>query len=96
MVDNHYVKVKRNDEAVWRVIDGDIVVLLPQGAMLHALKGCGKRVWELIEGEITIPEIVRGICNEYDVEPQRASADITEFVYKLATWKLVDLVQTAS
>lgn len=96
MVDNQDVKVKRSDETVWRVIDGDIVVLLPEGAMLHALTGCGSRVWQLINGGTTIKEIVQGICNEYDVEPQRAREEVTEFVHKLVAMKLVEVVLTAS
>ena len=92
---NNGMKVKRNDEAVWRVIDGEVVVLLPQERALHALTGCGSRVWELIEGETTILEIVDRICAEYEVEPQRAREEITEYVNKLADKKLVDIVPVA-
>ena len=92
---NNGMKVKRSDEAVWRVIDGEIVVLLPEERVLHALTGCGSRVWELIEGETTISEIVQKICAEYEVEPQRAREEVNEFVNKLADKKMVDIVPVA-
>lgn len=92
MVSNNTMKVKRSDNAIWRVIDGEIVVLLTDGDVLHALKGCGSRVWELIEGETTISEIVQSICAQYEVEPQIAEKDITEFVRKLASMKLLEIV----
>ena len=92
---NNGMKVKRNDEAVWRVIDGEIVVLLPEERALHALTGCGSRVWELIEEETAISEIVQKICAEYDVEPQRAREEIIEYVHKLEAMKLVDIVPVA-
>jgi Cdc6-like AAA superfamily ATPase len=92
---NNGMKVKRNDEAVWRVIDGEVVVLLPEERALHALTGCGSRVWELIEEETAISEIVQKICAEYDVEPQRAREEITEYVNKLEAMKLVDIVPVA-
>ena len=92
---NNGMKVKRNDEAVWRVIDGEVVVLVPQERVLHALTGCGSRVWELIEGETAISEIVQKICAEYEVEPQRAGEEINEFVNKLADMKMVEIVPAA-
>ena len=90
------MKIKRSDNAVWRVIDDDIVVLLPEEAGLHALTGCGSRIWELIEGEISISEIIQGICNEYEVEPQKAKEEITEFVHKLESVKLIEIIPAAN
>jgi len=92
---NNSMKVKRNESAVWRVIDDEIVVLVPEGAMVHALTGCGSRVWELIEGETAISEIVQRICAEYEVEAQRAEKEITQFIYSLLDNKLVEIVPKA-
>ena len=96
MDNNNSKKVKRNESAVWRVIDDEIVVLVPEGAMVHALTGCGSRVWELIEGEMAISEIIQKICAEYEVEPQRAEKEITQFVYGLLDNKLVEIVPKAA
>ena len=63
--------------------------------MLHALTGCGSRVWELIEEETAVVDIVQRIYDEYEVEPQRATEDITEFIHKLAAMKLVEIVPAA-
>ena len=95
MDNNNSKKIKRNESAVWRVIDDEIVVLVPEGAMVHALTGCGSRVWELIEGETAISEIVQRICAEYEVEAQRAEKEITQFIYSLLDNKLVEIVPKA-
>ncbi len=92
MTMNNGMRVKRRANAVWRTIDGDVVVLLPEGDVLHALSGCGSRVWELVEAETAVSEIVQTICGEYEVEPQKAREEITEFVHKLASLKLVEIV----
>ena len=92
MIDNKAMRVRRSDKAVCRVIDGDIVLLIPEEAMLHALTGCGSRVWELTEGETAVSEIIQRICEEYEVELTRASEEITEFVHKLIEMKLVEIV----
>jgi hypothetical protein len=95
MVSNSGMKVKRNDYSISRVVDGEVVVLLPEGAMIHALMGCGSRIWELIDGGITVSEIVQRICDEYEVEPQRAREEITEFIHELVTIKLVEIMPAA-
>lgn len=84
------MKIKRNENAVWRVIDGDVVLLIPEEATLHSLTGCGNRVWELMEDETSVADIVDQICAEYEVEPQRARDEITEFIQQLIGMKLVE------
>ncbi len=96
MSSNNTMKVKRSGSAISRVIDGEVVVLLPDEGMIHALKGCGSRVWELIEEETPILEIVQKICAEYEVEPQKAREEIDEFVHKLAAMKLVEIMPAES
>ncbi|OGO31819.1 MAG: hypothetical protein A2Z29_08445 [Chloroflexi bacterium RBG_16_56_11] len=96
MADNGTMKVRHCEGAVWRLIDGEVVVLSPVDISIHALTGCGGRVWELIMEEATVSEIIDAICDEYDVEPQRAQREITEFVNKLAAMKLVEMVPLVS
>jgi hypothetical protein len=90
--DSQAVKIRRSDDAVWRVIDGEVVLLIPEEATIHALTGCGSRVWELIEGETTISAIVDSICVEYDVDAERAAAEVTEFIRRLASMNIVETV----
>lgn len=89
-------KIRRSDAAVWRVIDGDVVVLIPEETTLLALTGCGSRVWELMEGETTLADIVDQICAEYEVDPERARNEVTEFIHKLITMNLVEAISDAS
>jgi hypothetical protein len=95
MDSNGLKKVKRNDEAVWRVIDGEVVVLIPQEQSLHALTGCGGRIWELIERDTTVLEIIEQICAEYEVESQKAREEIIEYINELERKKLIGTVSTA-
>jgi hypothetical protein len=89
---NQAVRIKRSDDAVWRVIDGDVVLLIPEEATIHALTGCGSRVWELIEDETTILSVVERICAEYEVDVERASLEVAEFIEKLVSMSLVETV----
>ncbi len=85
------MKVKRSDKAICRMIDNEVVILLPETGVLHALGGCGNRIWDLIEKEISVSEIVNSICDEYEVEPETARVDIIEFVKKLEALKLAEI-----
>jgi hypothetical protein len=84
--------VKRSDKAVCRLIDGDVVILIPEEGILYAVGGCGSRVWELIDGKSTVAEIVKVIYDEYEVEPERARLDIIEFINDLSNLDLVEVV----
>ena len=86
------VKVKRSDAAIWRVVQGDVVLLIPEEATLHALTGCGSRIWELMESEIALSEIVDRICAEYDVEPEQARREVAEFIHKLVAMNLAQVI----
>lgn len=89
---SNIIKVRPCEGAVWRVIDGEVVVLSPEDVSIHALTGCGDRVWALILEEATIPEIIQTICAEYEVESPRATKDVREFIHKLTAMKLVEPV----
>ncbi len=92
MTDDNSIRVKRNEAAVWRVIDGEVVVLLPETDSLHALGGCGDRIWELLENETTVASIVDVICEEYEVEPETARKDITKFIQRLKNLNLAEII----
>jgi hypothetical protein len=88
--------IKRNDNIVWRMIDGEIVLLRPDADELHALGGCGGRIWELLENEISVSEIVDVICEEYEVEPETAKKDVIDFVEELDKLHLAHIVSGVS
>ena len=84
------MRIRRSDDAVWRVIDGEVVLLIPEEATIHALTGCGSRIWELIEGETTVNAIVDRICAEYDVDAEKAVSEVTEYIERLISMDLVE------
>ena len=92
MIENKEMMVRRSDNVVSRVIDGEVVLLLPEEASLHALTGCGSQVWELMDGETAVSDVIQRICEEFEVELPRASEEITEFVHRLVEMKLAEIV----
>ena len=89
-------RIRRGENVVWRIIDDEVVILIPEEATLHALKGCGNRVWQLIETETDVSEITKVICNEFEVEPNLAKSEITDFIKKLEDLKLIEIVSESN
>ncbi len=73
----------------WRVIDGEAVILSMETKVLRGLNPVGSRVWELIDGQRSVEEIVGVIVEEFDVAPREAAPDVRGFVQELLDRGLV-------
>lgn len=75
-------------EFVLREIAGDHIII-PTGSTVLDFNGLitvneeGVTLWNMLQEEVTMDELVRGILNEYDIEEKVARADIQEFLEKL-------------
>jgi hypothetical protein len=65
-----------------RVIDGKAIVITIDRNQLHVLNDVGTRVWQLADGR-SLTEIVDAIVSEFEVERERATADVHRFVEQL-------------
>ena len=72
-----------------RVIEGEAVILSMETKVLRGLNPVGSRIWELIDGQRSVEEIVGVIVKEFDVEPARADEDVRGFVQEVLDKGLV-------
>jgi len=72
-----------------RVIEGEAVILSMETKVLRGLNPVGSRIWELIDGQRSVEEIVGVIVKEFDVEPPRAEEDVRGFLEELLDKGLV-------
>jgi trimethylamine:corrinoid methyltransferase-like protein len=80
--------VKRGEDTPWNIVDDEVVLLNLDSGHYYSLNESGRRVWELLDGENTIPEIINTICEEFDVEQQEAAKDINTLIDELLKEKL--------
>lgn len=72
-------------EFVLREIAGDYIII-PTGKTVLEFNGLitvnevGVSLWNMLQNEITLEELVQGILDEYDVEEEIAREDIQEFL----------------
>lgn len=80
--------MKIKDGFAKRDIAGSIIVV-PVGEAAQEFNGMitlnesGSFFWDCFKNDITIDEAVELVCNEYDVDRDRARADVEKFVNML-------------
>ena len=78
----------------WRVYDGEAVILWPDDSTLNTLNAVGTLIWESADGKSPLSAIVARICEEFDVDPERAERDTMAFIAKLRARGLMTVSET--
>lgn len=77
--------MRAEKEFVLREIAGDYIII-PTGKMALKFNGLitvnevGATLWELLQKDVTMEQLVQGVLDEYDVEESVAREDIQEFL----------------
>ena len=80
---------RKSEELVWRLIDGEVVILTADGREIHTLNKVGSAIWDLADGTRTIKEIISLICERFEVSFDVAQADVLEFAQELEAKKIL-------
>jgi hypothetical protein len=74
---------RREPTAAWRVVDGEVVMVLPATGKVHTLNAVGTRFWQLVDGERTMAEIAAQMADEFDASADRIERDCRAFAAEL-------------
>ena len=77
--------------AAVRVLAGEALVLVIDRRELHRLNSVGTRIFELCDGRHSVGAIAQQLADEFEVEPETASADVRRFVGELLALGAVSL-----
>jgi len=83
--------LKKSQDLVWRVINGEIVIMTSDGREIHNLNRVGSAIWELSDGTKNVNEIVSLICERFNVPFETAHSDVVEFGSQLVDKKLLEI-----
>ncbi len=72
-----------------RKLSNETVFMAPKGDKIHALDEVGTDIWETVDGEKTLGEILDIICQQYEVEKDTAEADLYVFMDGLFSKELI-------
>lgn len=80
-----------SDDAVFRELDGEAVVLNLQSGTYFGLDPVGTRIWQLIEQYGLLSAVRDALLEEFEVEAEAATRDLTSLVTELADRGLVEI-----
>ncbi len=73
-------RVYKNENVPWRIIEDEaILVEVKKGEVIH-LNDVGAKIWDLIDGENTVQDIVLGVVGAYEVDEDTARQDALCFI----------------
>ena len=73
----------------------EVIILGLDDSMYYGLTGTGARIWELVQTARTIDDILTTITAEFDVDRQRAQADLDALLADLQLRGLVAITRSA-
>ena len=84
---------KRRD-LVTRSITGETIIVPIRGHVgdldgVYTLNDVGTTIWDLINGKISVGQIVDAVRNEYDVAQDEAESDVIELIESLEAAGLI-------
>jgi PqqD family protein of HPr-rel-A system len=69
-------RIRRAEGLPHQKIDDQTLVVVPRKKEVHLLNPTATRVWELLERETTVDELVKALTEEYDVDAGTARRDV--------------------
>ena len=90
MLDLQAIPVPSSEFPV-REVGDETVFLGDAGREVLSLNAMGSFIWQQMDGSRTVQDILDIICLEYDVDLERAEADLRTFVAELEAHKLLTL-----
>ncbi|HET8948488.1 MAG TPA: PqqD family protein [Candidatus Polarisedimenticolia bacterium] len=79
----------KSPDAAYRTYDGQATIVLPSRASVSVLNAIGSAVWERIDGQRTLGQILDAIVDEYDITREAALGDLEAFVSDLRAQGMV-------
>ncbi len=70
-------------QAIWRVIEDEVLILKLDTGQVSVLNPTGRQIWELMDGRRDLGEIVAHVQETYQVPRQQAEQDLEVFVQAL-------------
>ncbi len=79
----------RKQNTPWRELDKEIVIVSPQGGMIHILNRTASEIWKLADGTHTIENIIQKIYEHFEVSIEQAEIDVKHFIEDLEIKQLI-------
>ena len=76
-------KPVRHPKVIWQAIEDEALLLKLDTGQVSVLNRIGGQVWELMDGDKKLGDIVSIVQQTYDIDQKRAEIDVEAFVQQL-------------
>lgn len=80
---------KKSENAVYRIVDEQAVIVEPKNGLVNVVNDVGSRIWAEIDGNNSAARIAEIITSEYDISADQALEDTLHFLSKLKNHQLI-------
>lgn len=84
-------KFKRNENAPWKEIEKECIILNLENGDYHTLDEIGLFIWKSFDGKKSLEAIAKSIAARYDVAPTQALKDLLAFSEKMRRLNFVEI-----
>ena len=81
----------RHPHAAWRPVAGETVIVTPIDSYMHTLNDPAGYIWQKSDGDYTVRQVVEGLAQEFEVDPETAKRDTLDFIQELMDKDMVTL-----
>ena len=85
ILEKHFIKKR---DLVTRSIIGETIVVPVRNNVgdlnsIYTLNEVGTMIWDLLDGERSIGQVIEVVCREYEIAPEEAAKDVADFLESL-------------
>ena len=78
------------EEILWKVVDGEAVVVNPESDNFFYFSKTGTEIWELLAENYGVEEILEKLSKKYKTSQKKIQKDLEKFVKNLRKKELID------
>ena len=86
------VKLKKNVSVT--DLSGEKAMIDFDSGKYYLIKGAGNDIWEMIQDEISVEDIINKLLEEYDVSREESTSSVMEFLSKLEEMDFIGVVRS--
>ncbi len=76
-------RVRRDPALPFQELEGQVVIVVPSRRQMHQLDEVATFLWHQLKEPRSGHELVRSLCDEFEVELDRAEKDVAAFLSEL-------------
>ena len=74
---------RKSPNSAYRIYDGQATIVMPDRSEVNILNPIGSLVWDRMDGNRSVADLIEAVVQEYEIEPEQARRDVLEFLESL-------------